>query len=177
MPGRFNRSSFAAVARVSPRRLKMGPTFGGPQSASCSQPGREASAKRRSAATLPSRRPQRPKYGAADLDPQATLTICSRRRRKTAPAISHFKVVWSDADALLDDAEMEGYDALFIDTPPSIETQPAAFQALLAKADLIVVPTRARSMTPIRSAVPQALAGRGATCCGGDELCQAARKH
>jgi len=79
----------------------------------------------------------------ADLDPQATLTIWSRRRPTTVPAIPHFKVAWSQADALLDDAEMEGYDALFIDTPPSIETQPAAFQALLAKADLIVVPTRA----------------------------------
>ena len=69
----------------------------------------------------------------ADLDPQATLTIWSRRRPKTAPAIPHFKVAWSEADALLDDAEMEGDDALFIDTPPSIETQPAAFQALLAR--------------------------------------------
>jgi chromosome partitioning protein len=79
----------------------------------------------------------------ADLDPQATLTIWSRRRPKTAPTIPHFKVAWSEADALLDNSEMEGYDALFIDTPPSIETQPAAFQALLSKADLIVVPTRA----------------------------------
>ncbi|TPG41479.1 ParA family protein [Roseomonas nepalensis] len=79
----------------------------------------------------------------ADLDPQATLTIWSRRRPKTAPTIPHFKVSWIDADALLDDGEMEDYDALFIDTPPSIETQPAAFQALLARADLIIVPTRA----------------------------------
>ena len=79
----------------------------------------------------------------ADLDPQATLTIWSRRRPKTAPVIPHFKVSWTDADALLDDGEMEDYDALFIDTPPSIETQPAAFQALLARADLIIVPTRA----------------------------------
>lgn len=79
----------------------------------------------------------------ADLDPQATLTIWSRRRPKTAPALPHFKVAWAEADALLDDGEMEGYDALFIDTPPSIETQPVAFQSLLAKADLIVVPTRA----------------------------------
>src|SRR3954452_14479415 len=79
----------------------------------------------------------------ADLDPQATLTIWSRRRPKTVPVLPHFKVAWSEADALLDDGEMEGYDALFVDTPPSIETQPAAFQALLARADLIVVPTRA----------------------------------
>ena len=79
----------------------------------------------------------------ADLDPQATLTIWSRRRPKTSPVLPHFKVAWSEAEALLDDGEMDGYDALFVDTPPSIETQPAAFQALLAKADLIVVPTRA----------------------------------
>jgi chromosome partitioning protein len=83
------------------------------------------------------------KVATADLDPQATLTIWSRRRPKTALAIPHFKVAWTEADALLDDGELEGFDALFIDTPPSIETQPAAFRALLAKANLIVVPTRA----------------------------------
>ncbi|MBY0332200.1 MAG: ParA family protein [Acetobacteraceae bacterium] len=83
------------------------------------------------------------KVVTADLDPQATLTIWSRRRPKTVPSIPHFKVAWNDADALLDDNELEGFDALFIDTPPSIETQPAAFKALLGKADLIVVPTRA----------------------------------
>jgi chromosome partitioning protein len=79
----------------------------------------------------------------ADLDPQATLTIWSRRRPKTVPAIPHFKVSWDNADALLDDAEFDNVDILFIDTPPSIETQPAAFGALLSAADLIVVPTRA----------------------------------
>jgi len=83
------------------------------------------------------------KVVTADLDPQATLTIWSRRRPNTVPVIPHFKVGWAEVDALLDDSELEGYDALFIDTPPSIETQPAAFQALLARADLIVVPTRA----------------------------------
>jgi chromosome partitioning protein len=83
------------------------------------------------------------KIVTADLDPQATLTIWSRRRPKTVPIIPHFKVAWAEADALLDDSELEGYDALFIDTPPSIETQPATFRALLARADLIVVPTRA----------------------------------
>jgi chromosome partitioning protein len=79
----------------------------------------------------------------ADLDPQATLTAWSRRRPRTAPPIPHFKVAWSDADALLEDEELEGAAALFIDTPPSIETQPAAFGTLLAAADLIVVPSRA----------------------------------
>jgi chromosome partitioning protein len=83
------------------------------------------------------------RVATADLDPQATLTIWSRRRPKTAPSIAHFKVAWADADALLDDGEFDGVDALFVDTPPSIETQPAAFGALLAGADLIVVPTRA----------------------------------
>jgi chromosome partitioning protein len=79
----------------------------------------------------------------ADLDPQATITIWSRRRAKNLPSIAHFKVAWSDADALLDDGELEGHDALLVDTPPSIETQPAAFGLLLAAADLVVVPTRA----------------------------------
>jgi chromosome partitioning protein len=78
----------------------------------------------------------------ADLDPQATLTAWSRRRPKNLPAIPHFRVKWEDADALLDDSELGEFDLVIIDTPPSIETQPAAFQQLLDAADLIVVPTR-----------------------------------
>lgn len=83
------------------------------------------------------------KVVTADLDPQATLTIWSRRRPKNLPAIPHYKVSWPDAGALLDDAEMSDCDVLFIDTPPSIETQPAGFHSLIAGADLVLVPTRA----------------------------------
>lgn len=78
----------------------------------------------------------------ADLDPQASLTIWSRRRPKTLPLITHYRIAWSDADALLDDAEFKGIDVLMIDTPPSIEAQPAAFGSLIAAADLIIVPCR-----------------------------------
>ena len=85
------------------------------------------------------------RVATADLDPQATLTIWSRRRPRTLPALPHYKVSWTETDALLDDRELEGeeYDTLLVDTPPSIETQPAAFRLLLAAADLVVVPTRA----------------------------------
>ncbi|AWV20175.1 Chromosome partitioning protein parA (plasmid) [Roseomonas mucosa] len=83
------------------------------------------------------------KVATADLDPQATLTIWSRRRPKNSPAIPHFKVAWDTADALLDDDELSGYEVLIMDTPPSIETQPKAFHALLQAADLVVVPSRA----------------------------------
>jgi chromosome partitioning protein len=83
------------------------------------------------------------KAATADLDPQATLTIWSRRRPSSVPAIPHFRVEWSDADALLDDDELRDFKAILIDTPPSIETQPAAFRQLLAAASLIVVPVRA----------------------------------
>lgn len=83
------------------------------------------------------------RVATADLDPQATLTIWARRRPKDVPQIAHYKVAWADADALIDDAEFEETDVLFIDTPPSIETQPAAFGALLAAAHLIIVPSRA----------------------------------
>ena len=78
----------------------------------------------------------------ADLDPQATLTAWSRRRPKNLPAIPHIRVAWQDADALLDDAELGEFELVIIDTPPSIETQPAAFQQLLDASVLIVVPTR-----------------------------------
>ncbi|MDT8316069.1 ParA family protein [Roseomonas mucosa] len=82
------------------------------------------------------------KVATADLDPQATLTIWSRRRPKNSPAIPHFKVAWDTADALLDDDELSDYEVLIMDTPPSIETQPKAFHALLQAADLVVVPSR-----------------------------------
>ena len=77
-----------------------------------------------------------------DLDPQASLTIWSRRRSKDLPPITHYRVKWEDADALLDDAEFKGVDILMMDTPPSIEAQPAAFGQLLAACDLIIVPCR-----------------------------------
>jgi chromosome partitioning protein len=43
---------------------------------------------------------------------------------------------------LLDDGELSAHEAILIDTPPSIETQPAAFTKLLTAADLVLVPCR-----------------------------------
>ena len=82
------------------------------------------------------------KVATADLDPQATLTIWNRRRPENIAPIPHYRVPWNDADALTEDGELADYQALFIDTPPSIETQPAAFIKLVNAADLIVVPCR-----------------------------------
>jgi chromosome partitioning protein len=82
------------------------------------------------------------RIATADLDPQASLTIWSRRRPIDMPPIPHYKVSWADVDGLLDDAELAAHDAILIDTPPSIETQPAAFAKLLAASDLVLVPCR-----------------------------------
>lgn len=82
------------------------------------------------------------KVATADLDPQATLTIWSRRRPSAMPTIPHYKVAWADAEALLDDDELALHEAILIDTPPSIETQPRGFSKLLSAADLIIVPCR-----------------------------------
>ena len=82
------------------------------------------------------------RMATADLDPQATLTIWSRRRTEQMPRIPHYRVSWDDADALLDDTELGAHEAVLIDTPPSIETQPGAFAKLLAAADLVIVPCR-----------------------------------
>lgn len=82
------------------------------------------------------------KVSTADLDPQATLTIWSRRRPTTFPAIPHYRVTWDDVDALLDDAELPDCELIMIDTPPSIESQPTAFSKLLTVADLVIVPCR-----------------------------------
>jgi chromosome partitioning protein len=82
------------------------------------------------------------KIATADLDPQASLTIWSRRRPCDMPQIPHYKVAWADANGLLDDDELSAHDAILIDTPPSIETQPAGFSRLLSASDLVVVPCR-----------------------------------
>jgi chromosome partitioning protein len=82
------------------------------------------------------------KVSTADLDPQATLTIWSRRRPTTFPTIPHYRVTWDDVDALLDDSELQTCELVMIDTPPSIESQPAAFSKLLTVADLVIVPCR-----------------------------------
>jgi chromosome partitioning protein len=81
------------------------------------------------------------RVATADLDPQATLTAWSRRRPPDR-AIPHYRVAWADADALLDDDELHAHDLVLIDTPPSIEAQPAAFQKLLNATDLVLVPCR-----------------------------------
>src|SRR4051794_22324803 len=81
------------------------------------------------------------KIATADLDPQATLTIWSRRRPELLK-IPHYRVSWDDADALLEDSELGNVDAILIDTPPSIEAQPAVFSKLLEAADLIIAPCR-----------------------------------
>jgi chromosome partitioning protein len=82
------------------------------------------------------------RVATADLDPQATLTIWSRRRKDGLRAIPHYRVGWEDANALLDDGELPTHQAILIDTPPSIETQPAAFATLLAASALVIVPCR-----------------------------------
>ena len=82
------------------------------------------------------------RVATVDLDPQATLTIWSRRRPVNEPTIPHYRVAWTEADALLDDDEFKGHDAILIDTPPSLETQPIAFSKLLLAANLILVPCR-----------------------------------
>src|ERR1700712_5126701 len=76
------------------------------------------------------------KVATADLDPQATLTMWSRRRPAELPPIPHYRVAWDEADGLLDDSELKPHGAILIDTPPSIETQPAAFVKLLSVANL-----------------------------------------
>ena len=82
------------------------------------------------------------KVATADLDPQATLTIWSRRRPKDVPQIPHYRVEWIDSDALLNDSELKPHELILIDTPPSIETQPKAFSGLLAASDIAIVPCR-----------------------------------
>jgi chromosome partitioning protein len=93
------------------------------------------------------------KIATADLDPQATLTIWSRRRPEDVPRIPHYRVTWDDLNALLDDSELSDHDAVLIDTPPSIEAQPSGFSRLVKAADLVLVPCRP-SFDDAESAAP-----------------------
>ena len=77
------------------------------------------------------------KTALADLDPQGTTSGWYQRRQNPEPALVDLRAPpYSTAIASLADA---GLDLLVIDTPPA---QPAFLPALLARADLVLVPVR-----------------------------------
>ena len=78
--------------------------------------------------------------GTADFDPQQTLTKWLGKRPEQAASISHYAAGLPDVVDFL--AEVDGHDLLFIDTPPSVEEHPEEIKALIAKADIVLIPSQ-----------------------------------
>lgn len=89
----------------------------------------------------------------ADLDPQRTLTKWTQRRPSEAASLTHYPVVWDEADLLVEKDGIKDCDLLVIDTPPSIEERPARVKRLVAGVDLVLVPARP-TYDDVESAAP-----------------------
>lgn len=93
------------------------------------------------------------RVATADLDPQRTLTKWIQRRPSEAVSLTHYPVIWEDANLLVDKDGLESCDLLVIDTPPSIEERPAQVKRLVTGVDLILVPARP-TYDDVESAAP-----------------------
>lgn len=89
----------------------------------------------------------------ADLDLQRTLSRWARRRPAGLPGVNHYEANLADVDALMAEEGVELTDLLIIDTPPSIEMQPAQAKRLMTGANLVLVPCRA-TYDDVELAVP-----------------------
>jgi chromosome partitioning protein len=81
----------------------------------------------------------------ADLDPQRTFTNWYSRRTESSTTWHHYPVDMTEATELVEDADFDSAELLIIDTPPSIEANPAGMKRLIIAADLALVlcrPTR-----------------------------------
>lgn len=76
-----------------------------------------------------------------DFDAQKSLTKWYAKRPDGLPDITHYEAAMTATDVRTVIREIEDYDLLFTDTPPSIEDHPDAFRALLLAADILLVPT------------------------------------
>lgn len=74
-----------------------------------------------------------------DLDRQRTLTKWFGRRPDGTVAFDAFEGSMAEADKV---REIEGYDIVFVDTPPSVEDHPQQIKALILWADYVLVPSQ-----------------------------------
>jgi chromosome partitioning protein len=72
-----------------------------------------------------------------DTDPQGSLAAWWNVRKAEQPAFASATV--ADLKNKLDDLEAAGYSLAFVDTPPAIAQ---AISAVIARADLVLIPTR-----------------------------------
>jgi chromosome partitioning protein len=76
-----------------------------------------------------------------DFDPQRTLSDRHGRRTGDMPTWPNYALDMSDAADLAQD-DLDGCELIIIDTPPSVESAPVDFWALVNAADLLLIPSR-----------------------------------
>jgi chromosome partitioning protein len=88
-----------------------------------------------------------------DTDAQQALARWASRRPEQAPAVACEAIALSEIGAHWDRLDVAPADIIIVDTPPGVESSPGEMQALLRKADLVLVPVQP-SDDDIESAVP-----------------------
>jgi chromosome partitioning protein len=88
-----------------------------------------------------------------DTDAQQALVRWAARRPEQAPPIAHEAIALSEIDAHWKRLDALEADIVIVDTPPGVESSPNQMQALLQKANLVLVPVQP-SDDDIESAVP-----------------------
>ena len=77
-----------------------------------------------------------------DCDLQGSLTAWFDRRPDEAPTISHYRVPMGDvSSAVAAISARDDLDLVIVDTPPAVESYPAAIRELLRIADFVLVPS------------------------------------
>jgi chromosome partitioning protein len=88
-----------------------------------------------------------------DTDAQQALARWAERRPEQAPPVACEAIALADIETHLDRLDASEADVVIVDTPPGVESSPSQMQALLRKADLVLVPVQP-SDDDIESATP-----------------------
>ncbi|RYE51006.1 MAG: ParA family protein [Hyphomicrobiales bacterium] len=88
-----------------------------------------------------------------DTDAQQALARWAARRPEQAPPIACEAIALAEIETHWDRLEASNADLVIVDTPPGVESSPGQMQALLRKADLVLVPVQP-SDDDIESASP-----------------------
>jgi chromosome partitioning protein len=93
------------------------------------------------------------KVATIDLDPQRTLSKWHSRRGADLVNFPNYEADMPDASELIADEILADCNLVLFDTPPSIDSNPAAIKALIMAADLVLIPARP-TIDDAESAVP-----------------------
>ncbi|WP_424137736.1 AAA family ATPase [Roseomonas chloroacetimidivorans] len=88
-----------------------------------------------------------------DTDAQQALARWAERRPEQAPPVACEVIALAEIEGHLNRLDASEVDVVIVDTPPGVESSPSQMQALLQKADLVLVPVQP-SDDDIESATP-----------------------